>query len=86
TRLKRVHGHVFITSIWEIWLIRNYICFGRSSMIHNEFHKYLSNVVMVRKPSDKWTMCINYTDLNKACLKDPYHLPSIDALVDEASG
>jgi len=31
-------------------------------------------------------MCTDYTDLNKACLKDSYPLPSIDRLVDGASG
>jgi len=34
----------------------------------------------------KWRMCIDFTDLNKACPKDSYPLPSIDALVDNASG
>lgn len=31
-------------------------------------------------------MCTDYTDLNKTCPKDPYPLPSIDKLVDDASG
>ena len=31
-------------------------------------------------------MCIDYTDLNKACPKDSYPLPSIDQLVDATSG
>ena len=31
-------------------------------------------------------MCINYTDLNKACPKDPYPLPRIDQIVDSTSG
>nr|KYP65489.1 Transposon Ty3-I Gag-Pol polyprotein [Cajanus cajan] len=31
-------------------------------------------------------MCVDYTDLNKACPKDLYPLPSIDRLVDGASG
>jgi len=31
-------------------------------------------------------MCVDLTDLNKACPKDSYPLPSIDALVDNASG
>jgi len=31
-------------------------------------------------------MCIGYTDLNKACLKDAYTLPNIDHLVDGAVG
>nr|KYP35810.1 Transposon Ty3-I Gag-Pol polyprotein [Cajanus cajan] len=30
-------------------------------------------------------MCVDYTDLNKACPKDSYPLPSIDRLVDGAS-
>jgi len=31
-------------------------------------------------------MCVNFTHLNKACPKDPYLLPNIDSLVDNASG
>nr|KYP65368.1 Transposon Ty3-I Gag-Pol polyprotein [Cajanus cajan] len=31
-------------------------------------------------------MCVDYTDLNKACPKDLYPLSSIDRLVDGASG
>jgi len=31
-------------------------------------------------------MCVDFTDLNKAYPKDLYSLPSIEALVDNASG
>jgi len=31
-------------------------------------------------------MCIDFTDLNKACPKDPYPLPRIDKLIDIAAG
>nr|KYP73705.1 Transposon Ty3-I Gag-Pol polyprotein [Cajanus cajan] len=41
---------------------------------------------MVKKPSGKWRMCTDYTNLNKACPKDAYPLPNIDRLVDGASG
>ena len=41
---------------------------------------------MVRKQNGKWRMCVDFTDLNKACPKDSYPLPSIDSLVDNASG
>lgn len=47
---------------------------------------WLSNVVMVKKSNGKWKMCTDFTDLNKACPKDTYLLPSIDVLVDGVSG
>jgi hypothetical protein len=31
-------------------------------------------------------MCVDFTDLNKACLKDSFPLPQIDLLVDSTSG
>ena len=43
----------------------------------------LSNVIMVKNANGKWRMCINYTDLNRACSKDTYTLPNIDRLVDK---
>jgi len=46
----------------------------------------LSNVVLVKKANDKWQMCVDYTDLNKARPKDAYPLPNIDQLVDGAAG
>ena len=43
---------------------------------------WLANVVMVKKANGKWRMCVDFTDLNKACPKDSYPLPRIDILVD----
>ena len=37
---------------------------------------------MVKKANDKWRMCVDFTDLNKACLNDSFPLPAIDRLVD----
>ena len=31
-------------------------------------------------------MCVDFTDLNKACPKDSYPLPRIDQLVDSIAG
>ena len=41
---------------------------------------------MVKKANDKWQMYTNYTNLSRVCPKDAYPLPSIDRLVDGASG
>jgi hypothetical protein len=47
---------------------------------------WLANVVLVKKSNGKWRMCMDFTDLNKACPKDSFPLPRIDALVDSTSG
>ena len=47
---------------------------------------WLANVVMVKKENGKWRMCVDFTDLNKACPKDSYPLPRIDQLVDSTAG
>jgi len=51
-----------------------------------QYPEWLANVVLVKKENGKWRMCVDVTDLNKACPKDSYPLPNIDALVDSASG
>ena len=43
---------------------------------------WLANVVMVKKANGKWRMCIDFSDLNKACPKDGYLLSCVDFLVD----
>ncbi|XP_019195711.1 PREDICTED: uncharacterized protein LOC109189555 [Ipomoea nil] len=50
-----------------------------------KYPEWLANVVLVPKPP-AWRMCVDYTDLNKACPKDPFTLPRIDQLVDETAG
>ena len=41
---------------------------------------------MVKKANGKWRICVDFTDLNKACPKDSYPLPCIDQLVDSIAG
>ena len=47
---------------------------------------WLANVVVVPKKNGKWRVCVDYTDLNKACPKDSFPLPHIDAMVDATAG
>jgi hypothetical protein len=44
-----------------------------AGFIREVFHpEWLANPVLVRKKnSNEWRMCIDYTDLNKHCPKDP---------------
>ncbi|XP_075483729.1 uncharacterized protein LOC142523882 [Primulina tabacum] len=51
-----------------------------------EFPTWLSNVVLVPKSNEKWWMCVDFRDLNKACPKDHYPLPRIHQLVDSTPG
>ena len=48
--------------------------------------EWLANVVLVKKANGKWRMCVDFTNLNKACPKDSFHLPRIDQLVDSTTG
>lgn len=43
---------------------------------------WISNPVVVIKRNGKWRVCVNFTDLNRACSKDSFPLPRIDQLVD----
>ena len=44
------------------------------------YPKWLAN------PNGKWRICIDYTDLNRACPKGSFPIPIIDQLVDVTAG
>lgn len=49
------------------------------------YPNWLANMVMVKKSNGKWRMCVDFTDLNKACPKDSFPLPRINQLVDSTA-
>ena len=51
-----------------------------------EYPEWLANVVLVKKANDKWRLCIDFTDVNRACPKDSFPLPRIDLIVDVTAG
>jgi hypothetical protein len=59
-----------------------------TGFIREVFHpEWLANTVLVRKKnSNEWRMCIDNTDLNKHCPKDPFGLPQIDQVIDSTMG
>ena len=50
------------------------------------YPEWLTNTVVVKKKSGKWQVCVDFMDLNKACLKDPFPMPKIDQLVNATVG
>jgi hypothetical protein len=47
---------------------------------------WLANPVFVPKKNKDWRMCVDYTNLNKACKKDPFGLCQINQVVDSTAG
>ena len=50
------------------------------------FLKWLANTMMVKKKNGKWRVCVDFTDLNRVCPKDPFSVSKINQLVDATVG
>ena len=50
------------------------------------YSEWLANIVVVKKKSEKWQVCVDFTDLNKACPKYLFPMPQIDQSVDATAG
>ena len=68
--------------------IRNEVAkLKRARAIKEVFYpEWLANTVVVKKKSGNWRVCVDFTDLNKACPKDPFPMSRIDQLVDATAG
>ena len=48
----------------------------RAGAIKEIFYpEWLANTVVVKKKNGKWRVCVDFTDLNKACPKNPFPFP-----------
>ncbi|XP_010507127.1 PREDICTED: uncharacterized protein LOC104783704 [Camelina sativa] len=56
------------------------------SIMEIKYPEWLANPVVVKKKKGKNRVCIDFTDLNKACPKDSYPLPHIERLVEATAG
>jgi hypothetical protein len=43
-------------------------------------------VLLLKKNNNEWRMCVDYTNLNKQCPKDPFALPRIGQVIDSTAG
>jgi hypothetical protein len=50
-----------------------------------DYPNWLANPVLIEKPDGSWRMCIDYTSLNKACLKDECPMPHICQIMDSTA-
>ena len=50
------------------------------------YPNWLANVILVKRANEKWRMCVDFIDLNKACPKDSFPLPRINQIVDSIVG
>ena len=49
--------------------------------------EWLANPVLIQKKNNNdWRMCVDYTDPNKHCPKDPFGLPRIEQIIDSTAG
>ena len=61
--------------------------FKQAGAIKEVFYlEWLANTMVVKKKNRKWRVCVDFTDLNKACSKDSFPMPCIDQLVDVTVG
>ena len=60
-----------VTRLKQAWAIKEIFC-----------PEWLANIVVVKKKSGKWQVCVDFMDLNKVYPKDPFPIPKIDLLVD----
>ncbi|KAF8054198.1 hypothetical protein N665_1340s0002 [Sinapis alba] len=59
---------------------------GAGSIAEVKYPDWLANPVVVKKKNGKWRVCIDFTDLNKACPKDSFPIPHIDQMVESTAG
>ena len=50
------------------------------------YPQWLANTVVVKKKTGKCRVCVDFTDLKRACPKDPFPMSWIDQLVDAMVG
>jgi hypothetical protein len=84
---KRQHLHRFADERRDV-IKKELAKLLTAGFIREVFHpEWLSNPVLVRKKNaNEWRMCVDYTDLNKHCPKDPFRLPRIDQVIDSTAG
>ena len=80
-KLRRIHPEIRSIVIVEV---NKLLAVG--FILKVQYPEWLENVVVVPKKNGKWRVCVDYSDLNEACLKDIFLLPRIDQIMDTTTG
>ena len=64
-------------------LIQEYF---KSGIIQHSSSLFASPVVLVGKKDGSWRLCVDYRELNKVTIKNKFHIPLVDDLLDELHG
>jgi hypothetical protein len=85
--MKRQHLRRFTDDRWEA-INKELAKLLAAGFIREVFHpEWLANPVLVcKKNSNKWRMCVDYIDLNKHWPKDPFGMLRIDQVIDSTAG
>ena len=60
--------------------------FLSAGTIQANYGPYASLVVLVKKKDGSWKLCVDYRGFNNTTMKDKFHIPLIDDLMDELGG
>ncbi|GKB39276.1 reverse transcriptase domain-containing protein [Tanacetum coccineum] len=59
----------------------------KADILHEvKYQTWVANPIMIKKRDERWKMCVDFTDINKACPKDCYPLPEVNQKVESLSG